>query len=189
MDPWTPPPSSRAPGTPDGDLSTPRLQVDAAPPGFENSFLSDDCHDSRLPVNTNIQFEKLPDSAEYLARLEGKLRKVRGGGGARPGARQEAGLVAEVRGGREAAIHQLLAGEGGLVRSQEEVAEEQEVRSNYLTRRILPQQPITRGEQVELTRADALEQTNLQEQEQDNLQGQDLQEQKEHENSPEDSRA
>jgi len=75
------------------------------------------------------------------------------------------------------------------VRSQEEVAEEQEVRSNYLTRRILPQQPITRGEQVELTRADALEQTNLQEQEQDNLQGQDLQEQKEHKNSPEDSRA
>ena len=183
MDPWTLPPSSRPPGPPPGAPSTPPLQVDAACPGFENSFISDDCHDSRLPVNTNIEFEKLPDSAGYLARLEGKLRKVRGGsGGARPGARQEAGLVAEVRGGREAAIQQLLAGEGGLVRSEEEVAEEQEVRSNYLTRRILPQQPVTRGEQVELTRADALEQTNLQEQEQDNLQ-----EQKDLKNNPEDS--
>jgi hypothetical protein len=52
-----------------------------------------------------------------------------------------------------------------VTRSEEEVAAE-ELRPGYLARRLVPQQAVTRGEQVALTRADQLE-GRLEQQEQE----------------------
>lgn len=124
---------------------------------FESSFIPDTHGCDR----ESVKFEKLPDSENYLERLEKKLVKVKGGAGGRR--REEACLVQELREGKETALAQLVLGE-----AREEEEQEQEVRPGYLVRRLVPQQPLTQGEQQVLTGADHLE--RLQEQ----------QEQKEH---------
>jgi len=133
---------------------------------FENSFLSDCSRKSE----SFITFEKLPDSASYLARLEAKLGKVQGGreGEVLPRNRRaaETNLVLGLSQAKECALAQLVNCDTSVWgRTGEEVEEEQEVRAGYLARRLVPQQPLTQGEQVVLTQADHLEKQLEKEQE------------------------
>jgi len=124
---------------------------------FESSFISD------FPkYESLITFEKLPDSADYLARLEAKLGKLqtksdrRNLGGSRRVT--ESGLVQELEQAKQAALSELVSREGSVAgRSDQEVQEDREVRTGYIVRRLLPEQPVCQGEKVELTKADHLE--------------------------------
>jgi len=96
---------------------------------FENSFISDssDIFDTAsrnqaLIHKTPVSFEKLPDSEEYLAKLEAKLGKLRVGGNLAKGKavgsgrKEEEGLVSSMRNAqatrlasnRSAPIHVLV---------------------------------------------------------------------------------
>ena len=104
-------------------------------------------------------FEKLPDTKDYLARLESKLQGL---GVVRDSSRrrEEAALVLELEQGKEAALSQLVRSETS---SREEV--EEEVRVGRIVRRLVPEQALTQGEKVRLTRADHLEKEQEKEQE------------------------
>ena len=159
MDPWT---------TPSINSSTTKQQTEPRSPdqllGFENSFISDGDFsegNQALVKNTPVIFEKLPDSEEYLAKLEAKLGKLKIGSNLAKGKaskrKEEEGLVLELRAAREAALVQLVnRGEHQEGRSEEEISGEKEVTTNYLTRRLQPVQPVTEGEVVELTKSDSL---------------------------------
>ena len=167
MDPWQATTSINTP--------TPTERTEGAGPvelllGFENSFISDssDFFDTAtrsqaLIDKTPVSFEKLPDSEEYLAKLEAKLGKLRVGGdlvkGKAIGSRrkEEEGLVLELSAAREAALVQFVGEQGGTEgRSEEEISGEREVTTNYIARRLQPVQPVTEGEVVVLTKSDSL---------------------------------
>ena len=166
MDPWQATTSINTP--------TPTERTEGAGPvelllGFENSFISDsDSFDAAtrnqaLIHKTPVSFEKLPDSEEYLARLETKLGKLRVGGNLGKGKaigsrrKEEEGLVLELSAAREAALVQFVGEQGGTEgRSEEEISGEREVTTNYIARRLQPVQPVTEGEVVVLTKSDSL---------------------------------
>lgn len=138
---------------------------------FENSFLSGHSQKSE----NLICFEKLPDSAEYLSRLEAKLGKLQGAREGKVVLRNssrsaETDLVEGLSEARESALAALVNCDTSVWgRTGEEVEEEQEVRTGYIARRLVPQQPLTQGEQVVLTRADHLEKQLEQEQDREEL--------------------
>lgn len=126
-------------------------------PGFESSFISEFIKSEKL-----IEFERLPDSTAYLARLESKLGKLQRTSESNiripSNRREEGGLVVELRLAREAALTRLVTAETSVLgRTDQEVEEDQEVRSGYLVRRLVPEQAVTLGEKVVLTKADHLE--------------------------------
>ena len=136
---------------------------------FENSFISESdffdtaTRNQALINKTPVSFEKLPDSEEYLARLEAKLGKFGVGGNLAKGKavgsrrKEEEGLVLELSAAREAALVQFVGEQGGTEgRSEEEISGEREVTTNYIARRLQPVQPVTEGEVVVLTKSDSL---------------------------------
>ena len=158
MDPWLlPAPAASSDQEDTGiDTSAPWGQLQGGQPPsqrreFENSFISEPCHHGS---SGPVIFEKLPDTKDYLARLESKLQGLGGvrDSSRRSGRREEAALVLELEQGKEAALSQLVRSETS---SREEV--EEEVRVGRIVRRLVPEQALTQGEKVRLTRADHLE--------------------------------
>jgi len=128
---------------------------------FEDSFLP---YAGQQPS----ELTKLPDSQEYLERLEKKLEKLQGrtslsserGGNSSERARLLAGLSLA----RESVVADLLGSD-----AESEVRDlERAVETNLVVRRLLPQQPVNREEVLELVREDTLQrgEEELQEQEQ-----------------------
>jgi len=106
--------------------------------------------------DSEINFERLPDSAEYLRSLETKLSKL-------TGARQrtqrkvvEQTLVQDLARAREDALVNFVTSSDN--RNVEEDCDlERSITVNPLARRLVPEQALTTGEQVVLTKADQLE--------------------------------
>jgi hypothetical protein len=97
----------------------------------------------------------LPDSVEYLARLEAKLAGLR------------AGSCRKQQSSKEAVIARLLLSDNSCQPSrgldeEDLVLEEAVVEASLLLRRINPEQPLNRGEVVSLVRADQLDQLRQQ---------------------------
>ena len=173
MDPWLLPAAASSDQEDTGiDTSAPRGQLQGGQPSpqrreFENSFISEPCHHGS---SGPVIFEKLPDTKDYLARLEGKLQGLGGvrDSSRRSGRREEAALVLELEQGKEAALSQLVRCETS---SREEV--EEEVRVGRIVRRLVPEQALTQGEKVRLTRADHLEKEQEEQQKEEDTEEQE----------------
>lgn len=122
--------------------------------GFENSFIEQEFD----KCEKLVEFERLPDSSSYLAKLEEKLGKLQRRSGNNQGRREEGRLLGELGLARKAALTGLIADDTKVLdKSDQEVEEDQEVRSGYLVRKLVPEQAVTVGEKVVLTKADHLE--------------------------------
>lgn len=128
--------------------------------GFENSFIEQEFD----KCEKLVEFERLPDSSSYLAKLEEKLGKLQRRSGNNQGRREEGRLLGELGLARKAALTGLIADDTKVLdKSDQEVEEDQEVRSGYLVRKLVPEQAVTVGEKVVLTKADHLERQEEQE--------------------------
>lgn len=166
MDPWTTSPVAAAVDSAGGEFSfTASNLATPQPSGFENSFLTFENvkdHGAEIATAPQAVCPRLPDSVEYVARLEAKLSALRvrpAGGGKSSSCRQQ-------QLGKEAAIASLLRsdsrqlllhGLGGTASAAEDLDLEEAVAINTLLRHISPQQPVTRGETVHLVTADQLD--------------------------------
>lgn len=104
-------------------------------------------------------FEPLPDSDEYLAGLERKLRKLQTGKG------RDKDLLKSLQQRRETAIDRLL---NSADPDQQEEFDDQAVDPNPILRKLAPEsQAITAIETVILVKADALAQRHEEEVEED----------------------
>jgi Coiled-coil domain containing 32 len=151
MDPWTSP-TALAPASTvaAADNST---QTVTTILGFENSF-------SSRSSSENAGCDRLPDSVEYLARLEARLAGLRAGsGGHSRSCRQQQNS------NKEAVIARLLLRSDSCQLSaalDEDLVLEEAVEASLLLRRIAPEQPLNRGEVVSLVAADQLDQLRQQ---------------------------
>jgi hypothetical protein len=124
--------------------------------GFDSSFscggLSPTCGDGG-PAG-GLACERLPDSEEYIARLEVKLGRLR------------AGLSRQQQHHKEDIIAALLTSDSRQVLlhglGNEDLALEEAVETSQLVRQVIPQQPVTRGETVPLVTADQLDRSDEQ---------------------------
>jgi len=107
---------------------------------FDDSFTAEKS-DGR---KKNELFEKLPDSEEYLAVLETKLKNLK---------------KKKVVLNKEEIVGELLLRSNNSrleIVSDSDIELDSAVANNQLVRQILPQQPISRGETVRLLQADYL---------------------------------
>ena len=144
MDPWV---SSAAAETQKPD------SVDSGLPtaAFENNFVSN--------TSEKVIFERLPDSEEYLKKLESKLEKLTSTGRkySEESKKFRQTLVEDLSKVREDTLANFVTNcdsEDG--QSGAEIDLERSVSVNPVIRRLVPEQPITVGEQVVLTHADKL---------------------------------
>ena len=98
-------------------------------------------------------FQKLPDSDEYLKRLEARLELIqrKGGSDKKPSFAQN----------KEQILGNLLRSESKQVLgilSDSDISLDRELVTNPLLRQLVPRQPITIGETVKLLEADQLDQ-------------------------------
>jgi len=132
--------------------------------GFENSFIEQEFD----KCEKLVEFERLPDSSSYIARLEEKLGKLQKRSGGNQGRREEGRLLGELGLARKAALTGLITDDTRVLdKSDQEVEEDQELRSGYLVRKLVPEQAVTVGEKVVLTKADHLERPGAQEEEEE----------------------
>nr|CAH7757622.1 unnamed protein product [Callosobruchus chinensis] len=89
-------------------------------------------------------FTKLPDSEEYLAILEARLRKIK----------QDPNILAQLAAKKEECMRQLLNRPGEL--DDEILSLEEPIENLQILRTIAPQQAVTQGELVELLKYDQL---------------------------------
>ena len=113
-------------------------------PGFTRSPQGDD---------NGAFFQKLPDSDEYLKRLEARLELIqrKGGSDKKPSFAQN----------KEQILGNLLRSESKQVLgilSDSDISLDRELVTNPLLRQLVPRQPITIGETVKLLEADQLDQ-------------------------------
>jgi len=116
--------------------------------GFEDKFVEGSEN------NREVLFEKLPDSAEYLQNLEAKLRKL--STARQSNTTNKTSLVDDLAKARESAIVNFVTS-GDIINNSEDLDLETSIEVHPLARRLIPEQAITLGEQVELTKADQLE--------------------------------
>jgi len=123
--------------------------------GFEDSFVNNQQTDQE------VTFEKLPDSATYLRRLEEKLGRLevkrKPVGSVGKIVTEEKLLVESLSRAKKIALDNLVFDDVGNTGSVD-LDIEQIIPTNYLARRLVPQQPLNQGEIVELTKTDLLEQ-------------------------------
>lgn len=123
--------------------------------GFEDSFVTSQQSDQE------VEFEKLPDSETYLKSLEEKLGRLEGRrkpvGSVGKIVTEEKLLVESLSKAKKAALDNLVYDDVGNTGSVE-LELEQIITTNYLARRLMPEQPLNQGEIVELTKTDLLEQ-------------------------------
>ncbi|XP_058793419.1 uncharacterized protein LOC131665518 [Phymastichus coffea] len=112
-----------------------------------NKRPDDDCfEDSFVLQSFREELEKLPDSEEYLARLQSRLEALKGGTSKRD-------LINSLSIAKEECIARLITGGHNL-----EISEEQELAANPVIRHIAPHlQALTANELVHLLKADVLQ--------------------------------
>jgi hypothetical protein len=128
---------------------------------FEDKFVEG------FDKNTEVSFEKLPDSSDYLRSLESKLSKLTGARHSKEKSSNKDTLVEDLARAREDAIVNFVTS-GDISNNSEDIDLERSLEVHPLARRLVPEQAITVGEQVVLTKADQLEK----EQERDSESGQ-----------------
>jgi len=114
---------------------------------FEDKFVEE------FHKNTEVNFEKLPDSAEYLKGLETKLSKLTAG---KNKTENKASLLQDLARAREDALVNFVTSSDNT-NFDEDLDLSTNLAVNSLARRIVPEQALTVGEQVVLTKADQLE--------------------------------
>jgi len=117
--------------------------------GFEDKFVEG------FERNSEVQFEKLPDSAEYLHSLESKLNKLTAARHSKESNSNKNSLVEDLAKAREDAILNFV-NSGDIINNSEELDLETSIEVHPLARKLVPEQAITVGEQVVLTKADQL---------------------------------
>lgn len=128
---------------------------------FEDKFVEG------FDKNTEVSFEKLPDSSDYLRSLESKLSKLTGARHSKEKSSKKDTLVEDLARAREDALVNFVTS-GDISNNSEDIDLERSLEVHPLARRLVPEQAITVGEQVVLTKADQLEK----EQERDSESGQ-----------------
>ena len=128
---------------------------------FEDKFVEG------FDKNTEVSFEKLPDSSDYLRSLESKLSKLTGARHSKEKSSKKDTLVEDLARAREDALVNFVTS-GDISNNSEDIDLERSLEIHPLARRLVPEQAITVGEQVVLTKADQLEK----EQERDSESGQ-----------------
>lgn len=128
---------------------------------FEDKFVEG------FDKNTEVSFEKLPDSSGYLRSLESKLSKLTGARHSKEKSSKKDTLVEDLARAREDALVNFVTS-GDISNNSEDIDLERSLEVHPLARRLVPEQAITVGEQVVLTKADQLEK----EQERDSESGQ-----------------
>lgn len=141
MDPWCE--NSSAGSRSLGTVGSPRELF------FESSFNSNITTTARPSTVNNAEvFEKLPDSAEYLNRLEVKLKNLS----------QKKSSQRQDR--KEQILSNLIRSESkqivGIL-SSADLELDREIESNNVLRQLVPQQPLTHGETVHLVTSDQLD--------------------------------
>lgn len=144
MDPWT----SAAADCTGGPAGGCRAVSSAA---FEDSFVCG-AGDSPLSDTHAVNLDdRLPDSLAYIARLEGRLASLRAGSSScRQHHSKEVVIGRLLRADSRQLVHR------GLL-EEEDLALEEAVETSLLLRHLSPEQPVTRGETVQLVTADQLE--------------------------------
>jgi len=126
---------------------------------FEDKFVGE------FDRNTEVAFEKLPDSAEYLQSLETKLSKLTvGRKKTETENKNKASLVQDLARAREDALINFVTSSDNT-NIDEDLDLETSVAVHPLARRLVPEQALTVGEQVVLTKADQLEKEQEKEEE------------------------
>jgi len=117
---------------------------------FEDKFVEG------FDKNTEVSFEKLPDSSEYLQSLERKLSKLTAARHSKDKSSKKDTLVEDLARAREDAIVNFVTS-GDISNTSEDIDLERSLEVHPLARRLIPEQALTVGEQVVLTKADQLE--------------------------------
>lgn len=117
---------------------------------FEDKFVEG------FDKNTEVSFEKLPDSSDYLRSLESKLSKLTGARHSKEKSSKKDTLVEDLARAREDALVNFVTS-GDISNNSEDIDLERSLEVHPLARRLVPEQAITVGEQVVLTKADQLE--------------------------------
>ena len=123
--------------------------------GFGDTFVDNFCDKTE-----KVTFEKLPDSEEYLKLLESKLQKLTAG---KPKCSEESKkfrqtLVGDLARVRESTIANFVTQcDSQNAESEADIDLERSVIIHPVIRRLVPEQPLSAGEQVVLTRADQLQ--------------------------------
>ena len=126
---------------------------------FADNF---DNNSSLTETGDKVSFERLPDSEEYIKLLENKLNRIKGSKSNQKSFKEESKavrqrLVDDLARVREETLANFVTncdsenGEG-----EEDIDSERSVSVNPVLRRLVPEQPITAGEQLSLTKADKL---------------------------------
>lgn len=150
MDPWG--------GAADTNLSRVESVGDSTETeeGFRDKFVDNFCENS-----DQITFEKLPDSEEYIKLLESKLQKLtskRSNKSSEESKKVRQTLVEDLQKVREDALANFVTDcDTNNADSEADIDLERSVIVNPVIRRLVPEQPLTPGEQVVLTKADHLD--------------------------------
>jgi len=114
--------------------------------------------------DSDVNFERLPDSSNYLRSLETKLGKLTGARQRTEGKVEEKNLVQDLARAREDALVNFVTSSDNR-NADEDCDLERSLTINPLARRLVPEQALTTGEQVVLTKADQLEKELVKEEE------------------------
>lgn len=117
---------------------------------FEDKFVEE------FDKNPEVNFEKLPDSVEYLKGLETKLSKLTAGRNKTENKAGRASLLQDLARAREDALVNFVTSSDNT-NFDEDLDLSTNLAVNQLARRIVPEQALTVEEQVVLTKADQLE--------------------------------
>lgn len=123
--------------------------------GFRDKFVDNFCENS-----DQITFEKLPDSEEYIKLLESKLQKLtsKRNQSSEESKKIRQTLVKDLERVREDALANFVTNcDINNADSEADIDLERSVIVNPVIRRLVPEQPLTPGEQVVLTKADHLD--------------------------------
>lgn len=119
--------------------------------------------DNFCDKSDQITFERLPDSQEYLALLESKLQKINSSNTKQKQVEESRKirqtLVQDLAKVREDTLANLVTScdNYNAINSEADIDLDQNIAINPVIRRLVPEQPLTVGEQVVLTQADQLE--------------------------------
>jgi hypothetical protein len=142
MDPWCDHTKDHINDGVDQPSGSVRAQRDLIQHSFQDSFQAE-----------NGRYEPLPDSTEYINLLETKLRNITSGAGRNKDKHQHRH--------REQALANLLRSDSKQVLgilTDSDLALDRELDRNQLISRIIPKQPLTAGETVQLVNSDILDQ-------------------------------
>lgn len=152
MDPWEALGSSHC-------SDSPRSLHSASLPSHSHQHFDDQFVEfSEKKSGSNVIYEKLPDSEEYLALLERKLSKLTKSSSQQSteSKKVRASLLEDLSRAKEDALANFVTS-CDIACSEADVLEERVVTSNPVVRRLVPEQAVTVGERAALVSRDSCE--------------------------------